>query len=224
MPKKATRDDRPVLLGVCLSLGETVEVAAADGFRLAVREVPGSLPHHNKRVILPAGAVRALAHLWKLAGSAPDVHDMASVADLATARRLLRLEYSQTHARFTFGRVALRTQLIQGDFPRYHQLIPEATSQVACMAGDLRRGVDLLARLASGGSGIIRLSWEGDTLTLEGGNEDEGRASTTVPLVHGGGKGYIAVYSRYLRDALHNQEGIVTLGTTTPSSPMTLTL
>ncbi len=39
------------------------------------------------------------------------------MADLATARRLLRLEYSHKLAHITFGKVSLTTQLIQGTYP-----------------------------------------------------------------------------------------------------------
>ncbi len=37
----ATETSRPVLTGVFLTLGETVEVAASDGFRMACQAVPG---------------------------------------------------------------------------------------------------------------------------------------------------------------------------------------
>jgi DNA polymerase-3 subunit beta len=44
LPSAATEETRPVLTGVCLTLGDEVEAAAADGFRLAWEKIPGRLP------------------------------------------------------------------------------------------------------------------------------------------------------------------------------------
>ena len=62
----ATEEDRPVLCGVCLTLGDEVQVAAGGGYRLAWEGVPGRLPGEG-HIILPAPAVRLLALLWKRA-------------------------------------------------------------------------------------------------------------------------------------------------------------
>lgn len=228
LPYAAREDSRPVLNSVCLALGDPVEVAAADGFRLARWQLRASLPHHEgKRLLLPLGAVRVLAHLWKGAGAAPDVGLEGSLADLATARRLLRLEYSieKNQARFNFGKVSLYTQLIAGTFPNYAQLVPtDLPQRITFMGGDMRQALDLVKGMARDGSNIVRLSWEGEELTVMASATEVGEVAAQVrllvPCTEGG---RTAMDVKYLSAYLKGQEGIVTMGTKDPTSPVLFT-
>ncbi len=56
-------DDRPVLSGVTLVLGEHVAVAAGDGFRMAHKPLPLSFPKEDL-LILPRSSVNVLGLLW----------------------------------------------------------------------------------------------------------------------------------------------------------------
>lgn len=224
----AKEESRPVLTSVCLALGDPVEVVAADGFRLARLRLNASLPHHEgKLLLLPRGAVRVLAHLWKSAGAAPDMGLEGSVADLATAKRLLRLEYDlgKHLARFTFGKVCLYTQLVEGTFPNYGPLIPTDLPQRASfMAGDMRQALDLVREVARGGSGIVRLSWEGEDMTVMATATEMGEVTAQVRLlVPCTAAGKIAIDVKYLVEYFKGQEGIVSMGVSSPSAPALFT-
>ena len=107
LPCAAGKDDtRPVLQSICLTLGENPEAAAADGFRLAWEPIPVKLPGEGS-LLIPAGAVRALAHLWRHAPKPPQLEGVADPARLATAKRLVRLEYSKDRLMVSFGEVWL---------------------------------------------------------------------------------------------------------------------
>lgn len=57
----ATESSKPVLTAVCLTLGESPEAAAADGFRLGWEAIPIKLPGDGQ-LLIPSRAVSALEH------------------------------------------------------------------------------------------------------------------------------------------------------------------
>jgi DNA polymerase-3 subunit beta len=217
LPAAAGKDDtRPVLQSVCLTLGESPEVAAADGFRLAWEPVPVKLPGKGS-LLIPTGSVRALAHLWRYAPKPPQLEGVANSAQLATARRLVRLGYSKDLLGVSFGEVSLLTQLVKGTFPSYRQLIPEAGApSVTFDAGDLVRAVKGMLKIAKEGSGIFRLYWGDSELRVEARAEDLGTTSTAIPAVCQG-EGKIAFNAAYLLDYLKGKEGTVTFASDHPS-------
>ncbi|MBX6753520.1 MAG: DNA polymerase III subunit beta [Thermorudis peleae] len=106
----ATDDSRPVLAGVYLELqGTTVTLAAADGFRLSVREAELDEPAaDNLAVIVPARSLNELAR---------------SVDDSDVVELLVTPSRSQLLARV--GRLEFLTRLIDGHFPEFRQIIPK---------------------------------------------------------------------------------------------------
>lgn len=218
LPCVATESSRPVLTAVCLTLGENPEVAGADGFRLGWEKLPGRLPGEGQ-LLIPARAVGALAHLWRHAEKPPELSALEGPATLARAKRLVRLEYRQDRLKVSFGEVALLTQLIQGTYPNYRQLIPsEEGATVTFMAEDLYRVVTGMANLAKEGSGIIRLQWSGDSLRVEVRAVEVGSHSAELPC-RTEGEGRIAFNRGYLLDYLSGKEGTITLTAQSPSQP-----
>ena len=144
LPYAAKEQARPVLTGVALRLGDQVEVVAADGFRLAWRSIPGRLPGDGL-IILPATAVSVLKRLWKRAAAAPDLSQASTPAQVAPAKRLIRLEWGADRLCMQFGQMTLMAQLVKGTFPDYHALIPtEKGGSVTAMVEDMQRGLKQL--------------------------------------------------------------------------------
>ena len=123
----ASDESRPVLTGVELKLHESsVVMAAADGFRLAVysSQIAQQMEEEVK-VIVPA---RTMLEVQRL------VSDQS-----APIRITLSPEGGQVM--FKFENVELVSQLLQGTFPNYDQLIPERYETRAVMElDDLKRG------------------------------------------------------------------------------------
>ncbi|MDO8750896.1 MAG: hypothetical protein Q7K03_07110, partial [Dehalococcoidia bacterium] len=144
-----------------------------------------------------------------------------------TAKRLLRLEYDlgKHLARFTFGKVCLSTQLVDGTFPNYGPLIPTDLPQRASfMGGDMRQALDLVRDVARGGSGIVRLSWEGEGMTVMATATEIGEVTAQVRLlVPCTAAGKIAIDVKYLTEYFKGQEGIVSMGVRDPSAPAMFT-
>ncbi|MEE9202675.1 MAG: DNA polymerase III subunit beta [Dehalococcoidia bacterium] len=222
LPSAATEENRPVLRGVCLTLGDKVQVVAGDGYRLAWEGVPGRLPGEG-HILLPAPAVRLLAHLWKRAAS-PDLSAASNPAQVALAKRLIRLEWEKEKLQMRFGRVALLCKLIQGTFPEYNQLIPtEHMASVTVDAGDMLRALQQVKGRAREGAGIVRLKWEGDSLQVSSRAEDVG--DTTVPLrAHSNAPGKTGMNISYLLEYFKGKEGSVTMALAgTEGAPITFT-
>ena len=106
----ASEDSRPVLTGVDAEFdGDLLSLAAADGFRLAVHKLPIATPVSQKtEVIIPA---RTLAELNRL------------IAEQEEAVKIT-VNPNNSQVLFHLKNIELVSQLVQGTFPQYAQLIP----------------------------------------------------------------------------------------------------
>ena len=214
----ATEESRPVLTGVEMKLeGDKFSLAAADGFRLAVHHGVLLAPVESEiKVIIPARTLNELNRL--LSDQEEPVEIMMTPAK---GQIMFRLRGGET--------VEVVSQLLQGAFPNYEQLIPDRhdTRAVFDLPAVLR-AVRTAAIFARDGSNIIRLELvpgngdgeHGKVIVSArseevGDNEDEVDAESIE-----GEAGKIAFNSRYLLDVLSVLErGKVALETTTSSSP-----
>jgi len=209
----ATEESRPVLTGIKVDLkGDSFTFAAADGFRLAVYE--GKLAEavsEDVSFIMPA---RAFQEVNRLIGS-----DDTTIEFTVTP--------SKSQALFRLDNVELVSQLIQGTFPNYSQLIPEGH--------DTRAVVDQTAFLsatrtasifARDGSGIVRLNvlpaenGSGGKLSISSRAEELGDNQGEIDASVEGDESKIAFNSKYLSEVLDVLgPGEIALETTTSSSP-----
>jgi DNA polymerase-3 subunit beta len=216
----ATEETRPVLCGVTLSLGKTIEAMGADGFRLAYQTVPSAYPV-EETVIIPASAVRMLGHLWdKLP---PPVPLADSLVRQVISKRQLELGLADGRLVARFGRVTLTTRLIEGTSPSYKKLIPQDPPlKVRILARELETAVRRLKDMAKDASGIVRLSWTETTLTLSAKCNEKGDVTAELPIQTEGGPGRVALNLSYLLDYLKGKEGLLTLAASNQTSPILL--
>jgi DNA polymerase-3 subunit beta len=106
----ATDESRPILTGVLAKFEDTqLTLAAADGFRLSVRTIPLSHTVPDPfSVIVPA---RALTELGRVSG---EQEEPIVVTVTPTRNQVL----------FQLTDIVLVSQLIDGNFPDYRQIIP----------------------------------------------------------------------------------------------------
>jgi DNA polymerase-3 subunit beta len=209
----ATEESRPVLTGVDASFEDDVlTLAAADGFRLAVYKLPLAAPVSQKtEVIIPA---RALAELNRLAGDQDDTIEIA-------------VNPNKSQALFRLKNAELVSQLVQGAFPQYTQLIPQSyNSRVIVDVAEFLRATRTASIFARDGSGIVRLVvTPGGELTLgkvtvSARSEEIGDNVGEIDANVEGEEAKIAFNGKYLIDVLSVlHESQVALETTNPSSP-----
>ena len=209
----ATEDSRPVLTGIKVEItGEYFTMAAADGFRLAVHKGRLAEPiSEDVSFIIPARAVQ----------------EVNRVIGAQEAPIEFTVTPSKSQALFRLENVEVVSQLIQGTFPNYSQLIPQSygTRAVVDLEEFLRasRTASIFAR---DGSGIVRLEVTGGTngssgrLSISSRAEELGENQGVIDAQVEGEQAKIAFNSKYLTEVLDVLgKGEVALETTTPSSP-----
>jgi DNA polymerase III subunit beta len=128
---------------------------------------------------------------------------------------------------FRLKNVELVSQLIQGTFPNYSQLIPQGhTSKAVVSVADFLRETRIASIFARDGSGIVRLQFAaGEELTpgkmtISARAEEIGDNLGELDAVVEGEEAKIAFNGKYLQDVLQVLEGgQVALETTSSSSP-----
>ena len=211
-------DSRPAITGVFLGFGDTTEVAAADGFRLAWQTVALTFPQGIESVIIPATSVRQLARLLDKSPRTPPA--TGSLVALITAKREMELRFNETMLQARIGPVSLITRLLQGSFPKYHQLIPkDINARLGIMASELERAVRQVAGMAKGSNGIVRFAWSDSTMRISAKSIDVGEVETTIPVFTESEPGNIAINVKYLLGYLQGKDGLVTMEVVNSSSP-----
>jgi DNA polymerase-3 subunit beta len=209
----ATEESRPVLTGVDAEFdGDTLTLAAADGFRLAVYKLPLAQAVTQKtEVIIPA---RTLAELNRL------------MADQEEAVEIT-VNPEKGQAMFKLKDIELVSQLIQGSFPNYSQLIPKKyTTKAVISVADFLRATKTASIFARDGSGIVRLvvapgaEMKPGKVTVSARSEEIGDDVGEIDAMVEGDEAKIAFNGKYLTDVLGVlNEAQVALETTNPSSP-----
>ncbi len=209
----ATEESRPVLTGVCTQFeGSTVTFAAADGFRLAVFKMPIKDKISQKsEVIIPA---RTLAELNRLIS---DQDEAITVT----------LNPNKSQILFRLKSTELVSQLVQGTFPNYSQLIPKSyNTRVMVNVADFLRATKTAAIFARDGSGIVRLvvtpgsEKNPGKLAVSARSEEIGDNVGEIDATVEGAEAKIAFNGKYLIDVLSVlHEPQVALEITNPSSP-----
>jgi DNA polymerase-3 subunit beta len=209
----ASEESRPVLTGVDAKFeGSMLTLAAADGFRLAVYKVTLAKPVSQKiEIIVPA---KTLAELNRLMG---DQEEPVEVTINPNKSQIL----------FKLKNIELVSQLIQGTFPQYEQLIPTSTGTKATVdVTEFLRATRTAAIFARDGTGIVRLmiapggELTPGKMTISARSEEIGDDQGEIDAIVQGNEAKIAFNGKYLTDVLNViKEAQVMLETSSPSSP-----
>ena len=218
----ADSEVRPVLTGVDLKLqGDSIVMAAADGFRLAVyRNTLENQVEEGMQAIIPA---KTLALVERL------IRNQEEPVGISIGAQRAGGQGSHQQAVFHVPEIEIVSRLLQGAFPDYERLIPaDSTTSVTLDVKELQRAARSTAAFARDDAGITRmeLTPEGEgkgTLAISAKAQDTGenRVTMEVEITRGGGEGQrIAFNSRYLRDFLSAVSAeTLSLSTSSQSSP-----
>jgi len=209
----ATEESRPVLTGVHADFdGNLLTLAAADGFRLAVYKLSLTNPVSQRiEAIIPA---RTLSELNRL------------IADQEEAVEI-RVNPNKSQALFRLKNIELVSQLVQGMFPKYAQLIPQSYNTRAVVdVAEFLRATRTASIFARDGSGIVRMvvtpggELTPGKVTISARSEEIGDNVGEIDAIVQGEEAKIAFNGKYLIEVLGViRETQVALETTSPSSP-----
>ncbi len=188
----AGRDDTlPMLLGVRVEINDSkVTLAATDRYRLAVSEFTWrpDQPGFEGAALVPA---KILADTAKLLANAKEV----SVAYAPGSAGEGLMGFSGDGRRTT-------TRLLDGEFPKYRQLLPEDSSTVTTVnRAALIEAVKRVSLVAERNT-PVRLNFSGDEVSLQAGSGDEAQATEALAGATEGDSIGIAFNPQYLLDGL----------------------
>ncbi len=212
----AVEDSRPQLTGIHTSIeGDAITLAAADGFRLAVQttKLPNEAAEEKVELLIPARSMRELNRLL-------------SEQEMPVS---VRVNQAKTQVQFHLSNIVLGSQLIQGNFPNYRQLIPDSsTTSMAVESSEFLRATKTAAVFAREGNGTIRLYMTpgenemAGAVRLEARSDQIGDHVGSIDANIGGEEAHIAFNHKYLEEVLGVLNSGVTLEITSPSSPGTI--
>ena len=209
----ATEESRPVLTGINAEFeGEQLKLVGADGFRLAVHETAlNSAVKEKTTVIIPT---RTLSELNRLLGEQEEPVEIT-------------INQQKSQALFRLKNAELVSQLIQGSFPDYSQVIPQSyTTRAVVDVSEFLRVIKMSSIFARDSSGIVRLVVAPGTelipgkVTVSAQAEEVGGNTSEIDALVDGEEAKIAFNARYLSDVLSIiHQAQVAIETTTSSSP-----
>ncbi len=210
----STDEARPVLMGVLIQVDkDKLTMAAADGFRLSVRKAILSAPVPAPvSAIVPAQALKELA---RVAGDAEEPIYMV-------------LPKGRGQVIFRVKDVEVVSQLIDGTFPDFQQIIPRSyKSRTLVSTASLLKACKQAEIFAREGSNVARFnikSAQGDLqpseVEISATSQETGKNETIVEATVDGGGLLIAFNVKFLREALEViRTPNVALETSAPNAP-----
>lgn len=204
--RAASRDEtRPVLTGILVSAsGQELRMVATDSYRLSVKEthlenaLDGSFEAN-----VPARALQELARL----------------AQQGASDELL-VGVGENQVIFQVGGAVLSSRLIDGQFPNFRQLLPEAFEHELTLAAaefqEVVRRISLLAQK----NAPLRLAFSEGELTVSAQTPDVGEAREAMPVPYSGEALEIGFNPDFLRAGLESVEsGDILLKLISPLRP-----
>ncbi|HEY5982034.1 MAG TPA: DNA polymerase III subunit beta [Anaerolineales bacterium] len=191
----STDEARPVLMGVLLQAEKTkLTLAAADGFRLSVRTATLGEPAPTAiNAIIPARSLMELARV------APDGEEIVQMA----------IPKMRNQVVFRAKDIEVTSQLIDGTFPDYQQIIPRKHStRTLVSTSALLKACKQAEIFAREGSNVARVnikaagSGQPSELEISAMSEETGKNETIVEATVDGGGVLIAFNVKFLREAL----------------------
>jgi DNA polymerase-3 subunit beta len=192
----ASDDSRPVLAGVLVRFEDDhLTMAAADGFRLAVREGQLAAPVSERLdIIVPARAMRELSRI---------LGDRTEPVDLTVTPNRGQLVVST-------GDTIFSSRLIDGTFPDFRQIIPrEFATQIELGRDEFLTAVRRAGFFARDNNDVVRIGARAAADELASGQvqvsataAERGSSQSELTAAVNGPDGQIAFNSRYLLDVL----------------------
>lgn len=187
-------ETKPVLTGSLLQVeDDTMTMVALDGYRLALRKEKLNSRQPEQKVVLPAKSLNEIAKVLQDEGET-------------------QFSAMQGYARFEIGDTCVISRLLEGEFIKYKQIIPqEYTTRVHVKSSVLFSSIERASLLArEGQNNLVKLSMSEDGISITSQSE-MGNAYENVACDFEGKDLEIAFNAVYLLDVLRvlEEESVV---------------
>lgn len=225
----ASDETRPILTGVYIHAeGETLVLAAADGFRMSIVEMDSEWADYvdalGRGLIVPSQALQELTRL--IPGAGKPVRVCFRPGQLAQVAFVV-------YDRDDKAETILVSQLIDGNFPDYRQIVPKETAlTVRADTYALTNAVQGAMVFATHSANIVEWWVKDGKLYAIGRSAEMGEQEAIIAVdtdgkmadMDGGWCGKIALNGAYVLEALRVvKDARVEIKLLTPSSPLVLT-
>lgn len=176
-----------VLSGVCFTINEnTLEMVATDGNRLARCRVP--INSQGKQSVFIC-SYRTLTEISKLMSILPD--------------KTVKFTIKGSKILFEFEDLIFNSSLINGNYPKYQQLIPETNEKIAVLNRDkFINSIDRISVVANERTNIMKFNFEASALEISTDNAEAGSAKASVEIDYNSDELLIAFNYKYVLEAL----------------------
>lgn len=179
-------ENRPVFMGVLLEInGGELQVVATDTYRLAWRKVKlENCEELDINLIIPGKTLNELARI------------------ISSYDQKIEITVAKNQILFVADNVWLISRLIDGQFPKYKQVIPKNYDlRVRLKTKELLDAAERASLLAREGSPVIKLQVNQDMLVVSAASE-AGRVHEELSVFQEGEPLQVAFNARYLGDVL----------------------
>ena len=188
--RSASRDEtRPILTGILVSAsGDELRMVATDSYRLSVKETKLDAPLEGGfEANVPARALQELARIAQ-----------------TTEAETLTVSVRSNQIVFEVGGDVLSSRLIDGQFPNYRQLLPDAFEhELTLTSGELTEVVRRVSLMAQKNA-PLRLQFQEGELTVSAQTPDVGEAREMLPVPFAGEPFEIGFNPEFLRDGVES--------------------
>ncbi len=176
---------------VCDISGQTLEIASTDGNRLArVREVIKNQDNKARQLIIPS---RTLNEFIK----------MSSFIDEDS----IKIYTEKTKMIIKSSKTTTISRLLEGQFPKYNQLIPNESPKTATVnVSEMISALERVAIMVNEKTSIVKLEFSENRLKLTADTPDSGKSEEELAINYSGEELVIAFNYKFVLEALKNME------------------
>ena len=176
---------------VCDINGQTLEIASTDGNRLArVREVIKNSDDKARQLIIPSRTMNEFSKI-------------SSYIDEDS----IKIYTERTKIIFKSAKTTLISRLLDGQFPKYNQLIPNESPKTAVInVSDLTSALERVAIMVNDKTSIVKMEFSENNLKLMADTPDSGKSEEQLVINYSGEDLTIAFNYKYVLEALKNME------------------
>lgn len=177
-------ETKPVFMGELLELdGNQINLVALDGYRLAYKkcEIHSSVGY--QKILIPG---KTMSEIMKLAQNINED---------------IKIGIEERHASFVFGNTLVNTQLIQGEFAKYQEIIPsEFMTTIKIDRQEFINSLDRASLVSN--NYLVKLKIQDDELLITAHDKEVGNLEEIVDVEMEGRDLEIAFNIRYFMEAL----------------------
>lgn len=174
---------------VCDISGQLLEIASTDGNRLArVREHIDNKDNQTKQLIIPAKTLNEFIKMTSY------INEDSVKIYTEKAKLIIKSERTMTVSR-----------LLEGQFPKYNQLIPSETPKEAMVnVSQLISALERVSIMVNEKTSIVKMNFADNELTLNADTPDSGKSEEKIDIQYTAEPLLIAFNYKYVLEALKN--------------------